>query len=367
MVLFGSGGIMLIRRILWRYGMAILLVCLATVLSVWRLQELQYMRGIFFFAAIVISSWLGGLGPGLFATLLASLSIDYYLLPPFHSITSFREDFLQTTLFMGLAALVAWLTTKRRSAEVRLREADRHKDEFLSVLAHELRTPLSMIANAASILKLEPANAEIVRRQQRMIERQARYMGSLLGDLLDITRIAQGKIRMEVGRVELGQIIENAVAQTRHQLEAHEHQLSVERPPAPVWIDGDPTRLEQVVVNLLNNAIKYTDNRGRISLSLTTQDGDELTPAGTAVLCVRDNGIGIPSELLPKIFSLYGQADAALKRSKGGLGIGLALVRNLVTLHGGSIEAHSAGPGQGSEFTVRLPLCACALKESQVA
>jgi two-component system CheB/CheR fusion protein len=230
-----------------------------------------------------------------------------------------------------------------------LAEADRRKDEFLAMLGHELRNPLTPILNCLHVMRrYQPGGSEF-EANRRILERQVRHMGRLVDDLLDISRITRGKIQLRVEPVELAGVVERAVAATRPLVEGRRHDLRVALPAEPVWLEADPTRLEQVLANLLNNATKYTEPGGRIELT-AAREGREV------VLRVRDNGIGITPDLLPRVFELFMQADRSLDRAQGGLGIGLTLVHRLVELHGGRVEAHSAGPGRGSEFIVRLPL-----------
>jgi PAS domain S-box-containing protein len=230
-----------------------------------------------------------------------------------------------------------------------LQEADRRKDEFLAVLAHELRNPLAPIFNALSILEQEGLASETRRQARLLIDRQVRALARLIDDLLDVSRISQGKIELRRRAVELKVIIDEAVQACRPLIEAREHELAVTLPPEPVWLDADQIRLEQVVVNLLINAAKYSDQASRISVT-AGRERDK------AVLRVRDTGMGIPPDLLPHVFELFTQADRSLDRSQGGLGIGLKLVQKLVELHGGTVEARSEGVGRGSEFVVTLPV-----------
>jgi PAS domain S-box-containing protein len=226
--------------------------------------------------------------------------------------------------------------------------AHRRKDEFLATLAHELRNPLAPITNAIEILRLkDPADAE-TRWTRDVIDRQVRQMTRLVDELLDVARITSGKIILRVERMALASVVQGAIEAARPFVEASGHELTVMLPSSPVWLDADPTRLTQVLLNLLNNAAKYTPRGGRVVIEASALDGD-------AVVFVRDNGIGIPAEHLPGIFEMFSQVEPALERSQGGLGIGLALARGLVELHGGSIEACSGGAGQGSEFIVKLP------------
>jgi CheY-like chemotaxis protein len=236
---------------------------------------------------------------------------------------------------------------RRLNAE--LSEAHRRKDEFLATLAHELRNPLAPITNALEILRLkDPADSD-TRWTRDVIERQVRQMTRLVDDLLDVARITRGKIALRREHVVLATIVHGAVEAARPFIEASGHQLAVSLPAAPIWLDADPTRLTQVLLNLLNNAAKYTPHGGRIALEASVQ-------AGEAALVVRDSGIGIPAEYLPGLFEMFSQVEPALERSQGGLGIGLALARGLVELHGGAISARSQGAGMGSEFTLRLPI-----------
>jgi CheY-like chemotaxis protein/two-component sensor histidine kinase len=234
-----------------------------------------------------------------------------------------------------------------RSREA-LKEADSRKDEFLALLAHELRSPLAPIHNAVQILHQEGAVKADRLRARDVIDRQVQQMARLVDDLLDVSRITRGKIELRKERVELAAVVQSALEASRPLIESCGHQLTVVLPPRPVFLDIDPTRLAQVLSNLLNNAAKYTEPGGRISLT-AEQDG------GEAVFKVRDNGIGIPAALLPRIFEMFTQVDSSLERTQGGLGIGLALARRLVEMHGGTIEAHSGGTGQGSELIVRCP------------
>jgi PAS domain S-box-containing protein len=237
----------------------------------------------------------------------------------------------------------------RRRAE-ELADADRRKDEFLATLAHELRNPLAPIGNALEVLRAG-ARPEVQAEVVAMLGRQLRQMVRLVDDLLDVSRITRGKISLREERVDLAAVVNSALETSRPLIDAARQRVIVTLPPVPVCVTGDPTRLAQVVANLLNNAAKYTAEGGRIELAVAREDG-------TAVVRVRDEGIGMPAELLPRVFDLFVQADRSIERSRGGLGIGLTLVKSLVEMHGGTVEAKSAGPGHGSEFIVRLPAAA---------
>lgn len=241
--------------------------------------------------------------------------------------------------------------TELRRAERALLEADRRKTEFLAVLAHELRNPLAPIRNAVHILKLKGTPDPALRMAQDIIDRQLTHMVRLIDDLLDVSRITRGQLQLRKERVELAAILDDAVESARPHLDQAAHALTVSLPPEPLYLDADPVRLTQVFLNLLNNAAKYTERGGRIGLAAEL-DGTE------AVVTVSDNGIGIPQEHLSGIFEMFSQAGEALARCQGGLGIGLALTKGLVQMHGGSIEARSKGVGKGSAFIVRLPAIA---------
>lgn len=238
--------------------------------------------------------------------------------------------------------------TERKRMEEELRDADRRKDEFLAMLSHELRNPLAAIGNAVQLLNLQENEGQVQQNARRIIERQVGQLSRLVDDLLEVSRITTGRIHLQQKRVGLNGIVEHALETVRPQMDQHKHELTVSLSPQPIWLDSDAARIEQVIVNLLTNAAKYTPDRGRISLTVR-QENDE------ALLRVRDTGVGIAPELLPRIFDLFTQVERSLDRSEGGLGIGLCLVQRLVELHGGRVEVTSV-VGQGSEFVVRLPV-----------
>ncbi len=231
-----------------------------------------------------------------------------------------------------------------------LRDTDRRKDEFLATLAHELRNPLAPIRNALEVLRLTADDGDSAARHARaLMERQLGQMVRLIDDLLDVSRITRGKLELRKERVELRTVINNAVDTARPLIESRGHELLVALPGEPVFLDGDPMRLAQVFSNLLNNAAKYTDRGGSIWLTAAARNG-------TATVSVRDTGVGIPADALPFIFEMFMQVDRSLEKSQGGLGIGLTLVKLLVELHGGTVEAKSSGVGAGTAFAVCLPV-----------
>ena len=237
--------------------------------------------------------------------------------------------------------------TERKQAEQALVDLHRRKDEFLAMLSHELRSPLAPISNAVHLLRLQKHEDPLQLQARTIIERQVGQLKHLIDDLLEVSRITTGRVQLRLERNLLSSIVERAVETVNPLILQRGHALTVSQPPEPIWVQADAARLEQVLVNLLTNAGKYTDEAGQIWLTVH-QEGN------SAVLRVRDNGVGIAPQLLPRIFDLFTQADRSLDRSQGGLGIGLCLVQRLVELHGGSVSAHSV-LGQGSEFVVRLP------------
>jgi len=239
--------------------------------------------------------------------------------------------------------------TERKRAEEALRLADRRKDEFLAMLAHELRNPLAPIASAADMLRIAYGGEARIKQISDIVARQVAHMRHLVDDLLDVSRVTRGLVTVARKPLDLRQVLNEAVEQSRPLVDARRHLLSVEPAPHPLTVDGDHTRLVQIVTNLLTNAAKYTPEGGRIDVALAAEDGQ-------AVLAIRDNGSGIGPDLLPVVFDLFTQGSRTLDRAQGGLGLGLALVRKLVELHGGIVTAASPGPGQGSTFTVKLPL-----------
>jgi signal transduction histidine kinase len=237
-----------------------------------------------------------------------------------------------------------------------LTEADRRKDEFLATLAHELRNPLAPIRNGLDILRASPTaeNAEEIRD---MMDRQLSHLVRLVDDLLDVSRVSKGKIELRKAHIALSEVVRTAVDASNPLIAAGRHELTVDLPDDPVWLDADLMRLSQVVSNLLNNAAKYTPEGGAILVSARREGGE-------VVIIVSDNGVGIPADMLPLVFDLFTQVRDNLHRSHGGLGIGLALVKQLVEMHGGAIVAESPGPGKGSAFRVRLPLAQSAQASS---
>ncbi len=311
-----------------------------------------------------------------------------------------RDDNGVAKQYIGLSSDI----TERKKAEEELRRlaaelstADQRKDEFLAMLAHELRNPLAPLRNGLQILRLSSDDKETVEEISLMMERQLAQMVHLVDDLLDVSRISRGKLELRKQRIELSSIVNNAVETSRPLIDACGHELTIVMPPEPIWIDADPTRLGQVFSNILNNAAKYSEPDGRIELvarvewrvesekqvasdegasektenaesevlklatnhsPLTTSLATHDSPLGTpfVVVSIKDTGVGIPSNMLPKIFEMFTQVDRSLEKAQGGLGLGLSLVKRFVDMHGGSVVAHSEGHGRGSTFVVQLPI-----------
>jgi PAS domain S-box-containing protein len=249
---------------------------------------------------------------------------------------------------LGVILVFHDVTAQRRAAR-ELRESDRRKDEFLAILAHELRNPLAPIRNSLELMKLAEDDAEIVRQSRETMERQLTHMVRLIEDLLDVSRISRGKLELRRTLVELQSVVHQALEHVVPLLSECDHDIDVDFPREPVVLEADPVRLVQVFSNLLNNACKFTPPGGRIELAAELR-GSVVT------VRLKDSGIGMPPDKLETVFEMFSQVDHSLERSHGGLGIGLTLVRKLVEMHGGSVVAHSEGPGHGSEFTVTLPV-----------
>lgn len=349
------------RPVWLRYGAAVLAAVLTLALA--KVPAVGPLVGVLFFFAVLVSAWYGGWGPGILTICLPAALVLLDLLASNRPLTVQRGMGVFVFVAGGLLiiALVEALHAARRKAEEsvaeaqrhqeRLREADRLKDEFLAMLAHELRNPLAAIGGALQLLRRQgwPGPDDERGWSLEVLERQSGHLAHLIDDLLDVSRVSRGKIRLRRERLDARTMLRRAAEAVRVPALERRHELRLALPEEPVWVDADPTRLEQVVVNLLANAVKYTEPGGRIDLS-AERDGEHWA------FRVRDTGAGIAPEMLPHIFEPFTQADKTLDRAEGGLGIGLTLVRRLVELHGGRVSAASAGLGQGSEFIVRFPV-----------
>ncbi len=319
-------------------------------------------RILTYFAIILLVTALGGI-----ASLLLSTPLQRAISTPLDSMTRVasrvvdEHDYSQRAskmandeiglvvdAFNRMLDEVQLRTRALEASDAALREADRRKDEFLATLAHELRNPLAPIRNAAELMRGQKANDRQREWARDVIARQVKRMALLLDDLLDVSRITRQRLVLKKESVSLAAVVSTAVETVRPLIDTKRHSLEVSLPPVPVELDADPLRLSQALSNLLNNAAKYTDPGGVIKLIAEVS-------AGELRVSVSDSGIGIDAKVLPSIFEMFAQIDSPIDRAEGGLGIGLALVRGLVTLHGGTVEASSAGAGQGSTFTIRLP------------
>ena len=256
----------------------------------------------------------------------------------------------ETGAVSGCISVVVDLTERKQASDL-LREVDRRKDEFLATLSHELRNPLAPIRNAVELLRIAPHDEHVRREALATLQRQLLQLVHLTDDLLDVSRIARNRIELRRERIDIRAVVQSAVESAQPHVDAAGHTLTVSQPDEPVWLDADFTRLAQAFANLLNNAVKYTERGGRIEVTARAE-GER------AVVSVADSGVGIPPDLIARVFDMFTQLDYSRDRGRGGLGIGLALARRLVELHGGTIEAQSAGEGLGSTFTVRLPIAA---------
>lgn len=347
-----------------RYGVAVGTLYLVLMLTL--IPRMSHYLLALLFVAVFVSAWFGGLGPGVFATsLIVATTLALFVR---FRIPIYTLRLVDIGLFFGCGCLISLLLevlhgerlrAERRNEEARrkhdlmlqseatMKEADRRKNEFLAVLAHELRNPLGAIKSAAQLIALKGEEAELDWGTE-VIERQTQYLSRLIDDLMDVSRIAQGKLQLRRELLDVRTVVEQAVEDIAPEIDERQQTLSVSLPEEPVWVSADATRLRQVVLNLLTNAVKYSEPGGQIELTAEAS-------GARAVVRVRDTGVGIPPEMLARIFEMYAQVDRTLNRSQGGLGIGLTLVRQLAELHDGSAEAYSDGVGKGSEFVVRIP------------
>jgi signal transduction histidine kinase/CheY-like chemotaxis protein len=375
-----------VRSLIIRYGFAVFAAAVALALRL-ALDALVEERMPFLLAciAVVTVAWHGGLGPSLVTLVIGIMTSTFFFLPPRYSpAESWADHPVHVIGFAFLGVIIGLFSERLRVARRRaedqadqavrqqhaleqevkerrrleeelqesnraLAEADRRKDEFLAMLGHELRNPLAPIGNAVALLRLAASPEPRVENACALIERQLTHLTRLVDDLLDVARITRGKVGLRREPLDLAAVLDRAIESTRPLIDAYGHSLTRTRPDASLWVEADAVRLEQVFANLLNNAAKYTDPGGVIAV-IEQPDGPD------AVVTVRDSGFGIAPAVLPHIFELFTQADRTLDRAKGGLGIGLTLVKTLVELHGGTVQAKSDGAGTGSEFAVRVPL-----------
>jgi signal transduction histidine kinase/CheY-like chemotaxis protein len=341
---------------------------------------LGFFTSLAFLFAVLAAGLIGGWKPAMLATLVCLVNERFFFTSPQHSFSIPSGSDTMRILVYGASGIAisllceglqrAWGRVAERQRQLeremverlavaqerlhlvdQLRQADRRKDEFLATLAHELRNPLAPLSNALELWRFAKNNPEQLDELRGMMQRQVRQMSRLIDDLLDVSRISRGKISLRIERVELRALVNAAVESVKPVIAANNQRLEISLPQEPVFVQGDATRISQVVGNVLNNAAKYTSERGQIWLSVSRQ--------GTkACLSIRDTGCGIPPDHLSSIFEMFQQVDQTLDRSQGGLGIGLTLAKRLIEMHGGTIRAESDGPGQGSEFSIMLPAIA---------
>ncbi len=332
---------------------------------------------LLFVAAVAVSAWFGGTRAGILSVVLAYLAGNVFLIPPigrFEFRATSPIDWVNLLTFVFVSAFVIGpIAALRRSqaeaeasaARIRLlleraEQEDRHKDRFLATLSHELRGPLASFSNALELLAMDDSDRSTIDQICPLMTRQLRQMTRLIDDLMDVSRIAQGRIELQKGRVDVGAVVANAVEAIEPTISDRGHQLHVELAPEPLLVEGDEIRLTQVFSNLLHNAAKYTGRAGTIWIT-AGRDRERV------VVTLRDNGPGIPREKLGTIFEMFSQLDSTLHRAQGGLGIGLFLARQVIELHHGHIEARSDGEGKGAEFVVSLPCCAAAPQQATTA
>ncbi len=318
------------------------------------------------YAAVAVTVLVGGYGPALAAMIAGYVAAEYLFVQPVHTVfVNVPPDPLRLALYTLSCLIIIGFgggmrsarrrlereVAERRRLEEKLREADKRKDVFLATVAHELKHPLAPIRNVLEVLQLKDLPDRELRWARGVIDRQVRHLARLVDDLLDVSRIVRGSMELRREPVAVSRIVADAVEVCRPLVDAQRHELEIAFPTEPLFVEGDPTRLVQVIGNLLDNAAKYTPPGGRIAVS-AGREGD------SAVIAVRDPGIGIPASMLERVFEPFARSDEARARAADGMGIGLSVVRDLVELHGGRIEARSAGRDRGSEFVVRLPLCA---------
>jgi len=338
------------------YGIAILAVAAAAAIT--RLLWREGDSAIFplFFGAVVVASWYGGLGPGLFVTALSAVVTAFVLLPPARTFAAARDDVLRLLVFTLISLLTSSLHAAQRRArqqEHRARQAAEEaaaaKGRFLAMVSHELRNPLNPILTLASALEADSALPQPVRDDMSVIRRNVDLEVRLIDDLLDLSRFSSGRLRLRLEAVDLKQPLTAALEVCRDEIDRKHIDLRLELTDAPLHVTGDPLRLQQIFWNLLRNAIKFTPVRGTITFR------SFAAPNQQAAVEICDNGIGIDPPRLSAIFQAFEQGGPDISARFGGLGLGLAICRALVEAHGGAITAASPGKGRGAIFTVRLP------------
>jgi signal transduction histidine kinase len=337
------------RRTVYAYFCAAVGIAAATEIRYLLSPELgQNLIFSMYYLAVSLAGWAGGLTPALVTALVSSILANYLFTEPRGMLQiKSAEDVWALALFVAVSLVIGILSEISLRSQARAREAEQQKDDFLAILAHELRNPLAIIhytnlAEDRSKLEGKLARSEI-------IDRQVQQLDQMIDDLLDISQVSRGKFRIKFEEVDVSTLIDDALEKSQPVIAGRGHELSVEQPTGELMLRGDPVRLQQVITNLLANAARYTPKGGKIEFRAAREND-------WVVFRVRDNGLGISKEMVSRIFDLQTQVVRSLESSGPSLGVGLALVRTLVELHGGTVSAVSEGPNLGSEFTVRLPL-----------
>ena len=357
---------------LCHYGTAIVSVCVATVLTRFMAEIGDSGITPLFFAAVFVSAWYGGWGAGLMATVLSGLATAHFLMPPANSFAVARDDLLRAAVFILVAMLTSSLHSATKRAAVASRKAEEQarlaqeaaeaasaaKTQFLAMVSHELRTPLNPVIMVSELLERDSQLPAQVRQDIAMIRRNVDLEVRLIDDLLDLSRVSNGKLRLNLRPVDLRKPLSAAVRVLEADVREKQLQLEVQQPREELPMIGDPLRLQQVFWNLLRNAIKFTPEKGRISLRGWSE-------AGQGVVELLDTGIGIEPERLSVIFHAFEQGSPDIAARFGGLGLGLAISQALIQAHGGTITAASDGKGCGATFTARLPLTVARIGEAE--
>ncbi|SRR5712691_8332638 len=334
------------------YALPFLTVGAALLLDIGFRSQLEPHRYAPFLFAILITAFAGGLGPALVATILAVAATNFFYYIVQGQLRLDAEDFVQLLIFVSIALCISFLTTRRQRAERelesanrKLRELDRAKDQFIATVSHELKTPMTVILGWASILR-QQNDDDVKSTAAAAIEQSARAQARLIEDLVDLSRLTLGKLHLEMAPVGMSTAVQQAVEMIRPQADSKHIAVNVTLPHNPCVIQGDALRVQQICWNLLSNAVKFTPDGGRVDVALSRRDHQ-------VEINISDNGDGISADILPRIFEPFRQGNGGA--AKGGLGLGLAIVRELVAKHHGEVEAQSDGVGKGARFVVRLP------------
>ncbi|HEV2293534.1 MAG TPA: ATP-binding protein [Tepidisphaeraceae bacterium] len=344
------------RPLLVRYGFALVMVG-AALGATKVIGEDNIGIAPLFFAAVMISAWFGGLGPGLLATALAAASSAYFFFFPHYSFWIHTDDIIRGVIFVAVAVLISSLQAQAQEAREQAEAANRAKDRFLAILSHELRNPLNPVLTAAEMLQRDATLPAGVREDARMIRRNIELEARLIDDLLEVSRAAQGKLQLHREPLDAHAAVHDALRVCEAEARAKKVGVLTRLEAHPSFVHADPARLRQMFWNLFKNAVKFTPPGGAVTVATAVEPGmgDNGTASrGQFVLRVTDTGIGIEPDALPRIFNAFDQGGEEIGRRFGGLGLGLAIVQKLVAAHGGTLEAASDGRDRGATFTVRL-------------